>query len=263
MSEAVGTRLAGKVALITGAASGIGRESALLFAAQGARVVVVDCDEAAGEQVVSEISSRGGDAQLAIADVSVAADVEAAVATAESSYGALHVIFNNAGIFPAGDSNPVETPEAIWDQVMAVNLKGVFLGCKYAIPALLRAGGGSVINTASFVALMGGANSQIAYTASKGGILAMTREVAIEYARQGIRANAICPGFVDTPLVEDLLADPAVRARRMLHVPMGRLAHASEIASAALFLASEESSYVNGATFTVDGGITAACVTAE
>jgi NAD(P)-dependent dehydrogenase (short-subunit alcohol dehydrogenase family) len=255
--------IAGKVALITGAASGIGRESALLFAAEGARVVLADRDGAAGEQVVSEIAASGGQAQLAVGDVAIAADVEAAVASAESSFGALHIIFNNAGVFPADDGSPVDTPEATWDRVMEINLKGVFLGCKYAIPALLRAGGGSVINTASFVAVLGAATSQIAYTASKGGVLAMTREVAVEYARQGIRANAICPGPVDTPLLQELLADPAARARRMVHLPMGRLALASEIARAALFLASEESSYVNGTTFMVDGGITAAYVTAE
>ena len=263
MSEEAVGRLVDKVALITGAASGIGREAAMLFAAEGARVVVADRDGAAGERVVSEIEAAGGNAQLAVGDVSVATDVEAAVATAERAYGGLQVVFNNAGVFPADDGSPVDTPESVWDQVMDINLKGVFLGCKYAIPALLRAGGGSVINTASFVALLGAATSQVAYTASKGGVLAMTREIAVEYARQGIRANALCPGPVDTPLLQELLADPAARARRLVHIPMGRLAQASEIARAALFLASDDSSYVNGATFMVDGGITAAYVTAE
>jgi NAD(P)-dependent dehydrogenase (short-subunit alcohol dehydrogenase family) len=185
------------------------------------------------------------------------------VAEAERAYGALHILFNNAGIFPAADGSPVDTDEEVWDRVMAVNLKGVFLGCKHGIPALLRAGGGSIVNTASFVAVVGAATSQIAYTASKGGVLAMTREIAVEYARQGIRANSLCPGPVNTPLLQELLADPAARARRLVHVPIGRLAEASEVARAALFLASDEASYVNGATFLVDGAITAAYVTPE
>jgi NAD(P)-dependent dehydrogenase (short-subunit alcohol dehydrogenase family) len=179
------------------------------------------------------------------------------------AFGALHIVFDNAGIFPSDDASPVDTPEATWDRVMDVNLKGVFLGCKYGIPALLRAGGGSIVNTASFVAVMGAATSQIAYTASKGGVLAMTREIAVEYARQGIRANALCPGPVNTPLLQELLADPAARARRLVHVPMGRLAEAGEVARAALFLASDESSYVNGTTFLVDGAIGGAYVTPE
>ena len=258
-----GGRLAQRVALIIGGASGIGREAVLLFAAEGASVVVADRDEAAGTAVVAEVAAAGGRAHFVAADVARAADVEAAVAAAEHEYGALQVLFNNAGVFPGKDSSPVDTPEDVWDLVMNVNLKGVFLGCKYGIPALERAGGGSIINTASFVAVMGAATSQIAYTASKGGVLAMTREIAVEYARQGIRANALCPGPVNTPLLEQLLADPAARARRLVHVPMGRLAEAGEIARAALFLASEESSYVNGATFVVDGGITAAYVTPE
>lgn len=263
VGERSGGRLAEKVALITGAASGIGREAALLFATEGARVVVADRDREAGAQTVADITAAGGDARLAIVDVAVAAEVAAAVETAERVYGGLHVMFNNAGVFPGDDGNPVDTPEAVWDQVMNINLKGVFLGCKHAIPAMLRAGGGSLINTASFVAVMGAATSQIAYTASKGGVLAMTREIAVEYARRGIRANALCPGPVDTPLLRELLAEPAARNRRLVHVPMGRLARAAEIAAAALFLASEESSYVNGATFLVDGGITSAYVTAE
>jgi NAD(P)-dependent dehydrogenase (short-subunit alcohol dehydrogenase family) len=256
-------RLAGRTALVTGGGSGIGREAALLFAREGASVVVVDLDAAAGESSAQAVLAAGGRASFVAADVSKARDVEAAVAHAERSTGALHVLFNNAGIFPARDGSPVDTDEEVWDQVMAVNLKGVFLGCKYGIPALLRAGGGSIVNTASFVAVLGAATSQIAYTASKGGVLAMTREIAVEYARRGIRANALCPGPVDTPLLQALLADPAARARRMVHVPMGRLAFASEVARAALFLASDESSYVNGTTFLVDGGITAAYVTPE
>lgn len=256
-------RLSGKVALITGAASGIGRESALLFAREGAQVVVADLDAEAGEAVAAEVSKAGGAAIAVRCDVARASDVEAAVAAAEKRFGALHVVFNNAGIFPAQDGSPVDTPESVFDQVMAVNAKGVFLGCKYGIPALLRAGGGSIVNTASFVAVMGAATSQVAYTASKGAVLAMTREIAIEYARQGIRANALCPGPVDTPLLAELLAEPEARARRFVHLPMGRLAQAPEIAKAALFLASDESSYVTGTTFLVDGGITGAYVTAE
>ncbi|HVH19835.1 MAG TPA: glucose 1-dehydrogenase [Myxococcota bacterium] len=256
-------RLAGRTALITGAGSGIGRESALLFAAEGAAVLVADRDSKAGQATAEAIGATGGRAHFAQADVSRSADVERAVAEAERVFGGLHVLFNNAGIFPAQDGSPVDTPESVWDEVMTVNLKSVFLGCKYGIPALLRAGGGSIVNTASFVALMGAATSQIAYTASKGGVLAMTREIAVEYARRGIRANALCPGPVDTPLLAQLLAEPAARARRLVHVPMGRLAQAREVAQAALFLASDESAYVNGSTFMVDGGITAAYVTAE
>jgi NAD(P)-dependent dehydrogenase (short-subunit alcohol dehydrogenase family) len=256
-------RLANRTALITGAGSGIGRESALLFAAEGAALLLADRDAAAGRAVAGEVAAAGGRAHFVATDVSVSADLARAVAEAERVFGALHVVFNNAGIFPGEDGSPVDTPESVWDQVMAVNLKGVFLGCKHAIPALLRAGGGSIVNTASFVAVMGSATSQVAYTASKGGVLAMTREIAVEYARKGIRANALCPGPVDTPLLADLLADPAARARRFVHLPMGRLARASEVARAALFLASDESSYVNGATFLVDGGISGAYVTAQ
>jgi NAD(P)-dependent dehydrogenase (short-subunit alcohol dehydrogenase family) len=256
-------RLEGRTALITGAASGIGSQAARLFAAEGARVVVADLDAEAGETTAAAIRRDGGAARFVRCDVARDADVRAAVAEAEAHFGGLHVLFNNAGIFPADDGSPVDTPEAVFDRVIAVNLKGVFLGCKHGIPALLRAGGGSIVNTASFVAVMGAATSQIAYTASKGGVLAMTREVAIEYARRGIRANALCPGPVNTPLLAGLLADPAARARRLVHVPMGRLAEAPEIARAALFLASDDSSYVNGATFLVDGGITAAYVTPE
>jgi NAD(P)-dependent dehydrogenase (short-subunit alcohol dehydrogenase family) len=256
-------RLEGRTALITGAGSGIGRESALLFAGEGASVLVADRDPKAGGATADAIAAAGGRAHFTQTDVSRSADVERAVAEAERAFGALHVLFNNAGIFPAQDGSPVDTPESVWDEVMTVNLKSVFLGCKHGIPALLRAGGGSIVNTASFVAVMGAATSQIAYTASKGGVLAMTREIAVEYARKGIRANALCPGPVDTPLLAQLLAEPKARARRLVHVPMGRLAQAREVAQAALFLASDESAYVNGSTFMVDGGITAAYVTAE
>jgi NAD(P)-dependent dehydrogenase (short-subunit alcohol dehydrogenase family) len=256
-------RLENKVALITGAGGGIGRAAARVFSREGARVVVVDFDEKTGRATVDAVTAQGGVATFVRADVSQTADVQAMVASAEKAFGALHVLFNNAGIFPDEDGSVVDTDEAVFDRVIAVNLKSVFLGCKYGIPALLRAGGGSIINTASFVAVMGAATSQSAYTASKGGVLALTREIAIEFARRGIRANALCPGPVNTPLLQALLADPARRARRLVHLPMGRLAEAEEIANAALFLASDESSYVNGATFLVDGGTTGAYVTAE
>jgi len=256
-------RLAGKVALITGAGSGIGQQSAEIFAAEGAHVVVCERDEEAGRDTIARIVDRGGRALLVVADVANDADVKAAVETTMSEAGGLHVMFNNAGIFPDRDGSPVDTPLDVWELVIDVNLKGVFLGCKHGIPAMIESGGGSIINTASFVAVLGAATSQIAYTASKGGVLAMTREIAVEYARQGIRANALCPGPVNTPLLQEFLADPEKRARRLVHIPMGRLAEADEIARAALYLASPESSYVTGTTFMVDGGITAAYVTPE
>jgi len=256
-------RLCYKVALITGGGGGIGRAAAALFAAEGARVVVVDADEQAGSAVVQEISQHGGVALFKRADVTRATDVEEMIGFAETQFGALHVLFNNAGIFPDADGSVIDTDEAVFDRVIAVNLKGVFFGCKYGVPALLRAGGGSIVNTASFVAVMGSATSQSAYTASKGGVLALTREIAIEFARRGIRANALCPGPVNTPLLQSLLADPVRKARRLVHLPMGRLAEPEEIAAAALYLASDESSYVNGTAFLVDGGTTGAYVTAE
>ncbi|GAB4135890.1 MAG: 3-oxoacyl-ACP reductase [Cyanobacteria bacterium J069] len=256
-------RLSNKVALITGAGSGIGRESAILFAKEGAQVVVCDVNLATAQETVSLIETAGGEAIAVQADVSKAADSKAMIDAAEAAYGKLNVLFNNAGIFHAADGSVLETEEDIWDLTLDINLKGVFFGCKYGIPALLRAGGGSIINTASFVALLGAATAQIAYTASKGGVLSMTREISVEFARQNIRANALCPGPVETPLLQELLADPARRQRRLVHIPPGRFAKAEEMAQAALFLASNESSFVNGATFTVDGGITAAYVTPE
>jgi NAD(P)-dependent dehydrogenase (short-subunit alcohol dehydrogenase family) len=256
-------RLPDKVAIITGAGSGIGREAALIFAREGARVVVADMNEDAGAQTVEDIKSAGGAATFVFTNVAQAASVEAMVQQAEGKFGKLDVIFNNAGIFPDADGSVLDTSEDVWDLVMNVNLKGVFLGCKYAIPAMQRAGGGSIINVASFVALIGAATPQIAYTASKGGVLSMTREIAVEFARQNIRANALCPGPVATPLLQSILSDPVKLQRRLVHIPPGRFAQPTEIANAALYLASDESSYVNGSTFVVDGGITAAYVTPE
>ena len=253
-------RLANKVALITGGGSGIGKASCLAFAREGAKVVVVDVKQETAEITANEI---GENARAFSADVSKAKDVEAMIAFAEKTFGFVNVVFNNAGIFHNDDASVVDTPEAAWDLTINVNLKGVFFGCKYAIPALLRAGGGSIINTASFVAVMGAAVPQIAYTASKGGVLAMTREIAVEFARKNIRVNALCPGPVETPLLAELLSDPVRRQRRLVHIPSGRFARAEEMANAAVFLASDESSYVNGSTFLVDGGITAAYITPE
>ena len=244
-------RLQDKVALITGGGSGIGKASCLLFAREGAKVIVVDLKKETAEATANEI---GPSARAFAADVSKASGAEGMVKFAEESFGRLDVIFNNAGIFHPDDESVTTTTEAIWDMVIDVNLKGVFLGCQYAIPALLRAGGGSIINTASFVAIMGAAVPQIAYTASKGGVLAMTREIAVEFARKNIRANSLCPGPVETPLLAELLADPARRNRRLVHIPMGRFGRPEEMANAALFLASDESSFATGSEFVVDGG---------
>src|SRR5947199_5532564 len=256
-------RLENKVALITGAGSGIGRESALLFAREGARVVVADVNEEAGRAVVEGLRRAGGEAVYVHADVSKSADAEGMIRAAEESFGRLDVLFNNAGISHARDDDAVVTEEQVWDLTMSINLKGVFLGCKYGIPALRRAGGGSIINTASFVALLGAATAQIAYTASKGGVLAMSRELAVVHAREHIRVNALCPGPLRTELLMKFLDTEAKKQRRLVHIPMGRFGTAPEIARAALFLASDESSFVTGTEFLVDGGITAAYVTPE
>lgn len=256
-------RLEDKTALITGAASGIGRQTALLFAREGACVVVVDLNAEQGEDTVAEIVANGGMAHFVSADVSRSDDCQQMILAAEEAFGALHILFNNAGVMLAEDDDAVATEEETWDRTMSINLKGVFLGCKWGIPALRRAGGGSVINTASFVALLGAATPQLAYTASKGGVLSMTRELAVIHARENIRVNAICPGPLRTKLLMKVLDTEEKRQRRLVHIPMGRFGEAEEIAKAALFLASHESSFMTGASLAVDGGITAAYVTPE
>ena len=256
-------RLKDKVALITGAGSGIGRQAALLFAREGAAVVVADIVEEGGRETVRLLEAEGGQGCYVRADVSRAADCEGMVQAAEQRFGKLDVLFNNAGISHIDDGDAVATDEEVWDLTMQINLKGVFLGCKFGIPALRRAGGGSIINTASFVALLGAATPQLAYTASKGGVLALTRELAVVHAREQIRINALCPGPLRTELLMKYLDTEEKRQRRLVHIPMGRFGEAAEIAKAALFLASEESSYLTGTAFAVDGGITAAYVTPE
>ena len=245
-------RLDGKVCVITGTASGIGAESARLFQAEGAQVVGVDLREGA----LGDLTIK--------ADVTDPAQVEGLYARAREELGRIDVLFNNAGIAPEDDRSILDTSVEAWDRVLEVNLKSVFLCCKYGIPHLLAGGGGSIINMASFVAVMGAAVSQVAYTASKGGVLAMSRELGVEFARRGIRVNALCPGPVNTPLLQELFAkDPEKAERRLVHLPPGRFAEARELADGALFLASDESSYVNASTFLVDGGLTGAYLTAE
>lgn len=254
-------RLEGKVALITGAGSGIGRESSYLFAAEGASVVAVDVNHDAAGETARTIVGDGGKAIALKADVSKAGDCAAMVASAESEFGKLDVLFNNAGIMHSADDDAVSTDEQVWDITMEINAKGVFLGCKHGIPALRRAGGGSIINTASFVAVLGAATPQVAYTASKGAVLAMTRELAVIHARENIRVNALCPGPLNTELLMKFLDTDEKKQRRLVHIPMGRFGEAKEMAQAALWLASDESSFTTGSTFLVDGGITSAYVT--
>jgi NAD(P)-dependent dehydrogenase (short-subunit alcohol dehydrogenase family) len=251
-------RLEGKVAVITGGASGIGRETAKRFSEEGARVCVVDLADEPGEETAREI-----DGLYVHADVTDPDDVQAMYQEAAERFGGLDVLFNNAGISPPDDDSILETELDAWQRVQDVNLKSVFLCCKYGIPYLLERGG-SIINTSSFVAVMGAAASQISYTASKGGVLAMSRELGVQFARQGVRVNALCPGPVNTPLLQELFAkDPEKAEKRLVHLPMGRFAEATEIANGALFLASDESSYVTASTFLVDGGLSGAYVTPE
>jgi NAD(P)-dependent dehydrogenase (short-subunit alcohol dehydrogenase family) len=254
-------RLAGKVALITGASSGLGRVGAELFAREGARVVIADRDD--GEAVVESIAAAGGEAAYVAADVGDDESVHAAVEHTVATFGGLHVLYNNAGISPADDDGPENTADETWTRVLDVNVTGIARCCRHGIPAMLASGGGSIVNVASFVAHMGAATPQIAYTASKGAVVAMTREVATIYARRGIRANALCPGPVLTPLFAKFLSDDARRERRLVHIPMGRFGEPSEIALGALFLASDESSFMTGQSLIIDGGITAAYTTPE
>lgn len=254
-------RLDGKVAFITGASSGLGRVAAELFAREGAAVVVADVVD--GDEVVSAIDEAGGGATFVSCDVTDNESVKNAVDHAVATFGGLHVLYNNAGVMLGDDDNPETTSIATYDKTMDINVKGVLLGCKHAIPALRASGGGSIVNVASFVAHMGAATPQVAYTASKGAVLAMTREIAVIYARQGIRANALCPGPVMTPLLAKFLSDDAKRNRRLVHIPMGRFGEPHEIAQGALFLASDESSWMTGQSLVIDGGITAAYVTPE
>jgi NAD(P)-dependent dehydrogenase (short-subunit alcohol dehydrogenase family) len=256
----MGGRLEGKVVVITGAGSGMGRDAAILFSAEGARVCVADVDRTAAEQTAADAR----DAFAVEVDVAEPGSVQAMYAATVDRWGGIDVLYNNAGISPEDDASILETEPDAWQRVQDVNTKGVFLCCKYGIPYLLERGGGSVINVASFVALVGAATSQISYTASKGAVLSLSRELGVQFARQGVRVNALCPGPVETPLLRRIFGDdPAAYERRRIHLPMGRLAKPREIVNAALFLASDESSYVNGSTFLVDGGITAAYVTPE
>ena len=254
-------RLEGKVALITGAAAGLGRVAAERFAAEGATVVIADTVD--GRETVDAIEVAGGVAMAVACDVTDEEQVRQAVAAAVDTYGGLHVLYNNAGVMLGDDDDPVTTPIEVYERTMDINVKGVLLGCRHGIPALLASGGGSIINVASFVAHMGAATPQIAYTASKGAVLAMTREIAVIYARRGVRANALCPGPIMTPLLAKFLSDDARRQRRLVHIPMGRFGEPLEIANGALFLASDESSWMTGQSLIIDGGITAAYTTPE
>jgi NAD(P)-dependent dehydrogenase (short-subunit alcohol dehydrogenase family) len=253
----MGQRLEGRTAVVTGAAGGIGRATARRFAAEGANVVCTDLEGDAGREVADEVGGL-----FVAADVSDEAQVKAVFEQAVERFGKLDVAFNNAGISPPEDDSILDTDHDAWDRVQRVNLTSVYLCCKYAIGHMRAGGGGSIINTASFVAVLGSATSQISYTASKGGVLAMSRELGVQFAREGIRVNALCPGPINTPLLQELFAkDPERAARRMVHIPMGRFGEADEIAAAVTFLASDDASFITASTFLVDGGITAAYVT--
>jgi NAD(P)-dependent dehydrogenase (short-subunit alcohol dehydrogenase family) len=252
-------RLEGKVAVVSGGGGGIGQETARRFAEEDARVCIVDLADEPGQETASEI-----DGIYVHADVTDPEDVQSMYDETAERFGGIDVLFNNAGISPSDDDSILETGLEAWERVQNVNLKSVYLCCKYGIPYLLERGGGSIINTASFVAVMGAATSQISYTASKGGVLALSRELGVEFARRGIRVNALCPGPVNTPLLQEIFAkDPEKAERRLVHLPMGRFAEATEIAGAVLFLASDDASYVNASTFLVDGGLSGAYVTPE
>ena len=254
-------RLDGKVCVITGAGGGMGREAAIVFTHEGAKVSVADVDEALAEETVSLCS---GDAFAVRANVADEDEVERMYQATVERFGGVDVLYNNAGISPGDDASVLDTSVEAWQRVQDVNTKGVFLCCKHGIPHLLARGGGSVINVASFVAILGAATSQISYTASKGAVLSLSRELAVQFARQGVRVNALCPGPVETPLLLAIFGDdPAAFARRQVHWPTGRLGKPREIVNAALFLASDEASFVNGAAFVVDGGLSAAYVTPE
>ena len=256
-------RLEGKVALITGAGGGIGRQASLLFSREGARVVAVDVNLDAAQDTVDAVQAEGGEATVFAADVADSDSCAAMVAHAETAYGRLDVLFNNAGVMLSDDGDAVSTDESVWEQTMSINAKGVFLGCKHGIPALRRAGGGAIVNTASFVALMGAATPQVAYTASKGAVLSLTRELAVIHGREHIRVNALCPGPLRTEMLMSFLDTDDKKQRRLVHIPMGRFGEATEIAKGALFLASDDSSFMTGAALVIDGGITAAYVTPQ
>jgi NAD(P)-dependent dehydrogenase (short-subunit alcohol dehydrogenase family) len=249
-------RLDGKVTIITGGGSGMGKVAADLFAKEGARVVVSDVSEAAGEAVVAAVKAAGGEASFVRADVSNEDDARAMVQHAVATYGRVDALYNNAGIMPEADHSVIDTDVNTWDKVMAVNVRGVFLGCKYAIPQMLEQGSGSIINIASFVAILGCSVPQDAYTASKGAVLALTRSTAVQFAGRGVRSNAISPGPIETPLMLDwLLKDEAAKTLRLNRNPTGRFGKPEEIVNVGIYLASDESRWTNGANFVIDGGI--------
>ena len=250
-------RLKDKVAIITGAGSGMGRTAALMFAAEGARVVVAEFSEPAGRETARLVTEAGGSASFVKTNVADEADAKAMVDHAVATYGRVDILYNNAGIMPEEDHSVIDTSVEAWDRVMAVNVRGVFLGCKYAIPPMVAQGSGSIINISSFVAILGCSNPQDAYTASKGAVLALTKSLAVQFAPSGVRTNAICPGPVETPLLMDwLLKDEEAKRIRLARNPSGRFGRPEEIVAMAIYLASDESRWTNGAAMVVDGGIT-------